>query len=449
MSTPLRDALQAHLQKNRAPFHTPGHKGHPPAVFDFDLTELPDTDSLFEADGPILQAEQQAARLFHSRRTLFSAGGCTLCMQAMLRLALPQGGKLLAGRVIHRSAVHTMALLDITPVWLLPQPDAGTGLAGRIDPRDVEAALSANPQIRAVYLTCPDYFGVLSDLRAISQVAHAHHVPLLVDNAHGAHLGLLPQDLHPLTFGADLCACSAHKTLPVLTGGAFLNIGDTPLAREYRYAERAKQAMALFGSTSPNYMVMASLDDAVDWALREGKAAFSDLLIRMQPLRQLCRQKHLPMPRGPHDESRLSFCSLSAGLTGEQAAAHLRQHGVEPEYADNGWVVCILTPQNTPQDLSALYRAIASLPDGDPDFEKHPSVFPVLPSLPETVLTPRQALLRESKPVPLSQAVGHIAAGSACPCPPGVPVVMPGERITKNLTEFLYSYGFSFIEVVQ
>ena len=156
MSTPLRDALQAHLQKNRAPFHTPGHKGHPPAVFDFDLTELPDTDSLFEADGPILQAEQQAARLFHSRRTLFSAGGCTLCMQAMLRLALPQGGKLLAGRVIHRSAVHTMALLDITPVWLLPQPDAGPGLAGRIDPRDVEAALSANPQIRAVYLTCPD-----------------------------------------------------------------------------------------------------------------------------------------------------------------------------------------------------------------------------------------------------------------------------------------------------
>ena len=421
-----------------------------PDVWGLDLTELPDTDSLFEASGPILQAEEQAAQLFHARRTLFSAGGCTLCLQSMLRLALPQGGKILAGRVIHRSAVNAMALLDIIPVWLLPEQDAGMGLPGRISPQKVEKALQEQPDIKAVYLTSPDYFGVCSDIGAICRVAHAHGIPVLVDNAHGTHLGLLAGVMdgvdHPLALGADLTACSAHKTLPVLTGGAFLNVGDTPIAKANRYSERAKEAMALFGSTSPNYMTMASLEQAAEWARQEGKEAFRKVVKRMEPLWQLCEEKHLPLPLGPRDKSRLSFCTLPAGLTGEQAAQRLRCEGVEPEYADGGWVVCILTPQNTQEDLQKLYRAISLLPNGDPSFIDHKAVLPPLPPAP---LSPRQAILQESERVPLEQAVGRIAAVSACPCPPGVPVVMPGERITKKITEFLYSYGFSFIEVLQ
>ena len=275
-----------------------------PDVWGLDLTELPDTDSLFEADGPILQAEEQAARLFHAQRTLFSAGGCTLCLQAMLRLALPQGGKILAGaRDSPQYSQRHGPTRYCARFGFTRSRTPESAYRDASVPHKVEKALTEQPDIKAVYLTSPDYFGVCSDIGAICRVAHAHGVPVLVDNAHGTHLGLLQGVMdgvdHPLALGADLTACSAHKTLPVLTGGAFLNIGDTPLAKRDRYSERAKEAMALFGSTSPNYMTMASLEQAADWVQREGKSAFQKLVKRMEPLWDQCNQKHLPLPLGP------------------------------------------------------------------------------------------------------------------------------------------------------
>lgn len=444
-NTPLYTALREHLAKKQASFHTPGHKGRflPKDLYELDLTELPDTDSLFESDGCIRAAEEAARELFHSRATYFSAGGCTLCIQAMFRLAAPQGGKVISSRVIHRSAVNTMALLGIEPVWVRPRPDAGPCLAGRFHPEDVEKALAGNPDAKAVYVTSPDYYGVLADIQGLSAVCHVHGVPLLVDNAHGTHLALLGK--HPLALGADLTACSAHKTLPVLTGGAFLNIGDTEISRKLNFAERAKEAMALFGSTSPAYPVMVSLDLARAWAMEQGKEAWEKLAVRMVKIKEIAREKGLLLPLGETDPTRLAIGTLPAGMTGEEAGDFFRKKGVEPEHEDGGYLVCIATPFNTEEELDRLEMAVKALPDACTEVEGTPA----LPSLPPVRRMPREAVLAFQEAVPLEKAVGRVAGEAACPCPPGVPIVMPGEEITAECAAFLAKYQLKEIFCVR
>lgn len=443
--TPLYTALQNYLKKNRISFHTPGHQGRflPRDLYDMDLTELPDTDSLFEASGPIAEAEKQARELFHSRATFFSAGGCTLCIQAMFRLAAPQGGKVISSRVIHRSAVNTMALLGIEPVWVLPRPDAGPCLAGRLHPEDVQRALQENRDARAVYVTSPDYYGVLSDISGIARVCHEYGVPLLVDNAHGTHLALLGR--HPLALGADMTACSAHKTLPVLTGGAFLNIGETPLAKKFQFAERAKEAMALFGSTSPAYPVMVSLDLAREWEMKNGQREWQRLAQRVEKMKDTAKKKGLLVPQGETDPTRLAVGTLPLGMTGQEAAEYFRSQGIEPEHEDGAYVVCITNPLHTQKELDQLEKAIQTLPGAPCPLEENPAI----PSLPPVKKSPREAVLAFQERVSLLEAVGRIAGEAACPCPPGVPIVMPGEEITKECMEFLNRYSLDEISVLK
>lgn len=440
--TPLYTALINHKKCNRASFHTPGHKcaagALPQDLLKLDFTELPDTDSLFEADGAILQAEQKASALFGTKRTLISSGGCTLCIQAMLRLAAPNGGKIIAGRVIHRSAVNSMALLDLQPVWVLPRQNAGVSLAGRICAEDIADALRKNPDAKAVYLTSPDYFGVLSDISAISNVCRQYGVPLLVDNAHGAHLMFTTQNLHPITLGASMTACSAHKTLPVLTGGAWLNIADT------RFADNAKDAMALFGSTSPSYPIMASLDLSRAWLSEHGAQAYRKLEGTVAEIKHLAANCGIQLPQGIVDPTRITLNTASIGMTGTSAAELFRKRGVEPEYADASHVVLIATPFNTEADFDCLSAAIQALPTA-PSLPDHPA----LPPLPTMNVSPRQAIFGGWEQVELHKAKGRIAAQAACPCPPGVPVVMPGEILTKEVIDFLLGYGFFAIKVLK
>lgn len=441
---PLKDALEQYRQENKAWFHTPSHKGRAPMLslpqeaLQFDVTELPQTGSLFDGTGPFAEAEHLAAHFFGTEGTFFSAGGCTLCIQAMLQLTAGKSGKVVCGRLLHRSAVHTMALLGLEPVWIWNRVDAGGGLPGRISPEDVREALRKEPDACAVYITSPDYYGVLSDIAGISRAAEEFGVPVIVDNAHGSHLWFVGEHLHPLEQGAAMSADSAHKTFPVLTGGAWLQVGR----REY--IPYVKNAMSLFGSTSPSYLTMLSLDECRAWLEQEGRQAYGSLAERAAEMKASFVDMGYGIPLGICDPIRLTLRTADRGISGTQAADFLRRNGIELEYADEEWIVLIPSPMNEEKDFVRLQKALAKMPQGFSKVRQEQ-----ISCIPKQEMPLRTAVLSASEMVPVEKSCGRVSAETACPCPPGVPVVMPGEKIDRSMVQFLLNYGISEIKVVK
>lgn len=439
---PLYQALKRYVGREMSSFHTPGHKNFPdmlPLDLSFDLTELPDTDSLFECDGIIRESEVKAAELFGAEYTAVSAGGCTLAIQGMLAAFTNMGDTVIFSRNIHRSAVNTAILLGINPKWVIHRDDCGRGLTGRIHPNDVRAALNENPGAAAVYITSPDYYGCMSDVSGIASVCREFGVPLLVDNAHGTHLVAFGK--HPIQLGASASACSAHKTLPVITGGAWLNCNDPCAAR------KIKSAMALFGSTSPPYPTMASLDIARAWMQARGADEFAKLAETVADLRECAVNAGFELPVGECDPVRLTLLTECAGVTGDEVAEYFRSRGIECEHSDRTAVIFILTPFNTSRDISHLRSAIVEFEAGKPLINAADEL--KFCRLPKCAMTPREAVTHSREFVPTAQAEGRIAAEAACPCPPGVPVVMPGEIIDKECIKILLNTGINEINVLK
>ena len=274
MNTPIYDFVKAYASAAPTRFHMPGHKGRGPlGCEELDLTEIPGADSLYEASGIIAESEANASRLFGCP-TFYSTEGSSQCIKAMIFLAMqaasPASRRVLAARNVHRAFLSAAALLDLDVVWL--PTGAGSYLSADVTPEALAAALTETGA-GAVYLTCPDYLGNLPELGPLAEVCHAHGALLLVDNAHGAYLRFLPRSRHPMDLGADLCCDSAHKTFPVLTGGAWLHL--SPDAKPELRAS-VRDALALFGSTSPSYLILQSLDLCNPWleALPEIMPAF-------------------------------------------------------------------------------------------------------------------------------------------------------------------------------
>lgn len=440
--TPLYDAVSAYLSKNPARFHMPGHGGVVEALpffgeaLSFDLTEIPGLDSLYEAQDCILRSERLAAELYGAARTLYSAGGSTLCIQTMLALTAGGGGTVLFGRNLHRSALAACALLDIAPVFLMPD------FSGTLSADSVAAALAAHPDAKAVFVTSPDYLGRITDLAPIAALCRGAGIPLLVDAAHGAHLPFLDPAINPLSAGADMCANSAHKTLPALTPGAFLHIAQE------RYVDTAKSRMALFGSTSPSYPVLLSLEACCCFLRTKGRAALAELARRTAALRDAARGLY-PLTEN-QDPVRLTLEPWRAGISGRDAAAFLSERGISCEYADDRYVVFILTPFHGDADFARLESALRALESECPrisDSREFASLADFQPPAPSMGL--RQALFAPSLTLPTDKTVGRIAAEAACPCPPGIPVVVPGERITEKSAFLLNAYGVFQLKVVK
>lgn len=446
-STPLEQALEQLLTEGRAPFHMPGHKGRLPYPFDtvapYDLTELPGTDSLYEADGPIYRLEQRIAAAYRAGASLLSAGGSTLCIQTMLYLVRRRSRKLIVARNLHRGAVSAMGLLGIDPVWVPCRTccDDEYGIDGVAlppDPEVVERLLYDNPDAAAVYITSPDYFGQMADIPAISDLCRRYGVLLLVDNAHGAHLNRFRAALHPMQLGADLCCDSFHKTLPVLTGGAALHLADPDLYDD------AKYAMSLFGSSSPSYLIMLS----VDRALAQMEST-DDRLLQLGGYvgalkERLTHHGYQTIRRFVCDPVRLAVGFASLGYTGQEFSDYLRARGIEPEYVSHTAAVFMPSEQNTPEELTTLERLLLQLP------ARSPLLFDV-PSgrLPRQPMGIGDAMSRPQQLLPLERAEGRIAARLISRCPPGTPVVVPGEEITLEVLAAIKSCGIDRVFVVK
>lgn len=427
----------------------PGHKGNCPALRPlggrYDITEIEGADVLFSAGGILAQAEETLSRLYGCT-TVLSAGGSTLCIQTMLALAKRRGGKLLAARNAHVAFINACALLGIDPVWAYPAYNTQTGLPDQISFQQVEASLLNNPEVRTVYLTSPDYMGQMADIEKIASLCRQHGVWLLVDNAHGAHLKFTPEDLHPAALGADLCCDSAHKTLPALTGGAFVH------SAHHSPAE-LKGAMSLFGSTSPSYLILQSLGICADYLETQAPADFAALSDQWQALADAAKEAGLSVLPGG-DRTKLSLDAHAAGLTGEQLAALLREHKIEPEYVSGRYAVLMLSPFNTALDHNRLlcaFDAVSSLTTQAKNKGEFAPLSQDTPPFryPPRLLSPREAVLSPCEPLPAGDALHRICAENKITCPPGVPLIVAGEQITDSVLQLLKKSGIHTVNVVK
>ena len=399
MKTPICDFIREYRAQNVTRMHMPGHKGvaltgPEPA----DITEIAGADELYRARGIIRESEDCAASLFGAGRTVYSAEGSSLCIRTMLFLAVLRAAerglprRLLAGRNAHRTLVSAAALLDIEIDWIHPAAEEGL-LSCRVLPETADAML-ARKQYMAVYVTSPDYIGSMADIRGIAAACRRRDVPLLVDNAHGAYLRFLPEDRHPLTLGADMTCDSAHKTLDCLTGAAYLHISrDAPAG----WAETAEQGMGIFGSTSPSWLILASLDRMNAELAGGWRAGLAETAERVKRLRARLEQAGWRI--AGDEPMKLSIAPRSRGLTGDQLGALLRAEGIECEFSDPDYTVLMPSPRTAEADWRRLERALDGIPRR-PALEDAPPEAPV----PERVCPIREAMLAPRETVPAEEA---------------------------------------------
>lgn len=437
METPIFDFVSGYAASGTSRLHMPGHKGVGLLGCErLDITEIRGADSLYEASGVIAASERNAAALFGAGSTFYSAGGSSQCLKAMLYLALQATGRrtILAARNVHKAFVHAAALLDLRVEWLWPEPYQL--LRCDVTAERLEEALRRMKEPpAAVYLTSPDYLGHMQPIDALATVCHRHGVPLLVDNAHGAYFHFLPVPLHPLDLGADLCCDSAHKTLPVLTGGAYLHMAQP---EEMGGETAARQAMALFGSTSPSYLILQSLDLCNKYLAGEFPVQLAETVERISRLKGQLRTRGWDVA----DSEPLKIVVRTS--SGTALADGLRRHGVECEYADPDHLVLMASPQNQVEDYERIWLAFYSCKR---ETEEHKAPLGMAP--PERIMSIRQALLSPWEEVPADQAVGRICAAPSVSCPPAVPVVVSGERIEADAAEVFRYYGIFSVYVVK
>ena len=418
----------------------PGHKGIG-EIERLDLTEIAGADSLYEASGIIKESEDNASELFGSM-TLYSTEGSSLAIRAMLYLALltkrgSEAPLILAGSNAHKVFVSAAALLDFDVEWL----ECGSSyLSCEITPESVrKKLLTMDRKPLAVYITSPDYLGNVADIAGIADVCKRMGVLLLVDNAHGAYLAFTEPSAHPIALGADMCADSAHKTLPCLTGAAYLHIADS-IPDEVK--ARAKSALALFGSTSPSYLILASLDKANAYLADGYKAKLSAFTAKLSALK--ARLISYGYAVVGNEEMKLTLMPKAYGYTGYELAEHLASDGIVSEFADPDFLVLMPTPEITDDELEGLEKSLTSL-------ERRVTMesTPPAPFKAERVLSPREAALSPAERVSIDEAEDRILADITVGCPPAVPIVVSGERINKEAIEAFKYYGITDCVVVK
>ncbi|MCD7730960.1 MAG: aminotransferase class I/II-fold pyridoxal phosphate-dependent enzyme [Oscillospiraceae bacterium] len=441
MNTPIYDFVKAYSESGFVRGHMPGHKGRIgsdpiSALYPYDITEIHGADVLFEANGIIAESEKNASELFGTDGTFYSAGGSTLCIQAMLAIVCGRGGRVAAARNSHKAFINSCILLGIEPVWVYPEFDNGSVVGGKITAESVKRAIEENSDVSCVYITSPDYLGNIADIKAISEVCHSFGKPLLVDNAHGAHLAFLEKSLHPIRLGADICCDSAHKTLPVLTGGSYLHTA------ERSFTTKAKGAMSLFGSSSPSYLILQSLDLCNKYLAENFRSELAETVKRVETLKaRLAGGYHIC----PSEPLKLTVYTLPCGRTGGETADFLRQNGIEAEYSDRTHIMLMFSPKNSEDDFERVYRAFSSMPF--PRIKLSAPNFTLVP--PKKAMPPRDAYFSEHKTVPVDEAEGKICAEAVTVCPPCVPILVGGEVFDGNSVKILKMYGISEVNVIQ
>ena len=446
ITTPIYDFVASYRKNGISRLHMPGHKGKSFLGFEKnDITEIAGADSLYAdtTNGIIKESEKNASNLFGSGATLYSTEGSSQCICAMLYLAClkAHGSKptVIAARNAHKAFIRAAALLDFNIEWLYPEDNNYTVCKCTVTASSVETAIKNSNNAVAVYVTSPDYLGNTLDIASLSKVCHYNGIMLIVDNAHGAYLKFLSPSSHPLDLGADMCCDSAHKTLPVLTGGAYLHISKSA---DKLLIENARRAMEMFGSTSPSYLILQSLDAVNGYIAAHFREKLAICVKKLEELKATLRQVPLDIVDGL-DKLKLTINTRSMGYNGGAVSKILRANGIECEYADPDYVVLMFSPENDEKDfervkttlLGIRQRRIALQPA--PKFHK-----------PQKAISVRQAMFEVGKKVPTELAEDKILVSLCVSCPPAVTSIVAGEVVSKEDIEILKYYGIDEITVI-
>ncbi|MBQ7642481.1 MAG: aminotransferase class V-fold PLP-dependent enzyme [Clostridia bacterium] len=443
VKTPICDFLKTHAELDPVSLHMPGHKGKGDSdiALKYDLTEIDGADSLYFASGIIAESEAVASEIFGCD-TYYSAEGSSLCVRAMVRLALQyaaeRGAKplIIAARNAHSSFVSAVALLGAEVIWI------GGGknyLSAEIEPEELDLELKKAGKIAAVFVTSPDYTGKIAPVKDIAKVCKGWGVPLLIDNAHGAYLKFSEPSLHPIDLGADMCCDSAHKTLPALTGSAYLHI--SPSAPDF-FRENAKKALALFGSTSPSYLILRSLDKLNGYLAGGYKEKLAATILRVDGIKTALENHGYTLIGD--EPLKIVISPKPFGYTGNQIAKRLEEKNVFAEYYDDNLVIMMITPSNGESDLQKTLDALTAIPRKTPIIDLSADF-----CLPKRVMSLREAFFSPSELVPIEKALGRIAGEVTPTCPPAVAIVVGGELIDEKTLDALKYYGIKTISVIK
>lgn len=433
MKTPIYDFVKQYSQSGIARLHMPGHKG---VSFlgceNADITEVNGADALYHSSGIISESEKNATSLFGSFATFYSAEGSSQCIKAMLFLAKTKSNStdftVLAARNVHKSFVYACALLGIKVRWLFDDSDDYTLCRCRITAVQLEAELKKR-NADAVYITSPDYLGTMSGISSLAEVTHRYGAFMLVDNAHGAYLRFLDKSLHPMDKGADMCCDSAHKTLPVLTGGAYLHIKNDI------FADNAKRALEMFGSTSPSYLILQSLDLCNVYLADDYGSKLASCVEKVNDLKQRLSDNGWKI----YDSDPLKL-TVYTGNT--DFCDRLRKNGIECEYEDPDYTVMMFTPETDSDVYDNLLSAA-----GVNDVSVTQSVLSF--SEPKKMSEIRDAIFAECEEISIENAAGRVVADTCVGCPPAVPVLVSGEEVTAEAVEVMRYYGINTIKVIK
>lgn len=460
--TPLLDAIVDYTRERPTYFKIPGHryeKGISPrwrqwtgdGIFQFDLTEAEGLDDLHCPEGVIKEAQELAAEIFHAKATYFLVNGTTCGNEAMVLTCAGEKEKIMVPRNAHKSVLMGLILSGADPVYLMPRFDEKTGLCGSIMPEDVEEGFKKHPDCKGVFLVSPTYYGVCSNIRKISEICHKNNAILMVDEAHGGHLYFgkksmgtdkLPQGA--ILQGADICAQSMHKVTGSLTQSSLLHVGSDRIDRG-----RLEANLHMVQSTSPSYLLMTSLDAARYELAMHGP----QMLSRALELAENARSR-INRIKGMHcygkeiineniydlDTTRLVISASDLGITGFELADRLyEEYRVGLELADEKNVVAVVTYANEREDIQNLVDALEKIAQNTIQSQENIKNF-FMPSVPESVLSPRQAYFAPKKRISWENAKGKITGEALIPYPPGIPLVNPGEIITDEIWEYMEYY---------
>lgn len=446
MNTPIRDFVKKYAESDSVRLHMPGHKGKDFLGFEkYDITEIDGADVLYSAKGIIKESEENASALFGSYRTYYSAEGSSLCIKAMLSMvtANRQSGNrphILAARNVHKAFVYACALLDLEVDWLYNKNNSHL-CSCDITAEDVRKKLTECTDLpSAVYVTSPDYLGNILDIKAVSAVCDEFDVPLLVDNAHGAYLHFLEKAIHPIDLGAYMCCDSAHKTLPVLTGGAYLHLSE----KAKDMADAAENTLSVFASTSPSYLILQSLDLCNGYLSDDYQNKLKNTVLRLEQLKSELTQQGCKIISS--EPLKLVFDAVSSGYDTDIVVEHFRKHKIEVEFHDDEYIVMMFTCENDESDFKILSEAFSSL-ESSVKCVKSKKAFN--PEIGEKVMSIREAVFSKKELIRPNDAIGRICASPTVSCPPAVPIVISGERINENAVKIMERYGVDLIEVVK